>query len=475
MNDNPGETPNPLNSAPGAVPEQNAGATDVVDDVASASNVNVGQPTTQPVSDASINQTAAQSVEIAQQQTAVASLDPTGRTMNQAAEISDTPKPKKTGLIVGIIIGAVALIGIIVAVILVMLNMNKANPVETAMQKLLSGNAPQNVAIDGDINILVNDRNQPLKRINIDLDSDIVVGSMINTSSAVLTITDWSDKDYSIKFEEIYAANGDLFFMIDGATAALEDSGLLNLINPNSTPTTNCVTDESGATNCETPIVEVDCAGDVDCMSEQTTVDASNLLVNTIMSVIEAADGTYLRISTDELNFINESSNSQISCVTDFISNVNKNSNSTLDLYNKSPFVKASDKSITISSLSNPVYQVNIDSQKFADFINAMQNTELAGSLYSCLGWSNHAYVDVTDVDELVSQLPELYVEVNDNNDFSRIYLESDINDGVATATIDLGLSYPTNVNASEPVEYTDYSTFIETLFKDMYQLAPGV
>ena len=453
MNENPGETPNPLNSAPAAEPVSNQ------------------NPSPSPVAE----QPAAVSSPSVSTQVSVPSLDPMGRPMTQNVEVVEPPKPKKTGLIVGIIVGAVALIGIIVAVVIVMLNMNKANPVESAMQKILSGNAPQNVAIDGSINLLMNDRNQPLKRVNIDLDSDIIVGSMINTSSAVLTITDWSDHDYSVKFEEVYAANGDLFFKIEGATAALEDSGLLNLLNPNAAPSTNCITDESGNTNCETPIVEGDCAGEADCAAEQSTVDTSNLLTNVILSVIEAIDGTYLRISTEELSMINnESAGSPVSCITTFVSGVNKNSNSTVELYNKNPFIEASDKSVIISGISNPVYQVKINSERFADFINAMQNTEIAGSLYSCLGWSNNADIDVSDVDSLLSQLPQVYVEVNGNNDFSRIYLESDINDGVASATIDLGLSYPTNVNASEPVEYKDYSTLIQTVFKDIYQLEPG-
>ena len=87
------------------------------------------------------------------------------------------------------------------------------------------------------------------------------------------------------------------------------------------------------------------------------------------------------------------------------------------------------------------------------------------------MGWENNATVSKEDVSEITSQMPKVYAEVNNDNNFTRLYLESDINDGVATATIDLGFSYPSNVNVSEPVEYQDFSEFIQTLFKDMYNL----
>ena len=113
------------------------------------------------------------------------------------------PAKKKTGLIVGIIVGAIILISGIVAAVLI-ISMNKGDAVAQAMQKIMSGNSPTNVAIDGDINIMVNASDSPIKRINIDLDSDIVTGSMINTSSAILTLTTESNKDFSMKFDELY-------------------------------------------------------------------------------------------------------------------------------------------------------------------------------------------------------------------------------------------------------------------------------
>ena len=85
------------------------------------------------------------------------------------------------------------------------------------------------------------------------------------------------------------------------------------------------------------------------------------------------------------------------------------------------------------------------------------------------MGWDDNVTITKEDITKLTSKMPKIYVEVNANNDFTRLYLESDISDGIATAVIDLGFSYPTNINVSEPVEYTDFSKFLQTLFTNMY------
>lgn len=474
MNENPGETPNPLTNSPGsstatgnspqptepvapaeptgAMPAEPTGAAP-----AEPANVEPAAPAN-PANEPTAPTTAS-----------VESLDPTGRPMEKTVQPAEAPKKSKTGLIAAIVAGCVLLIGGIVAAVLVMMNMNKGDAVAAAMQKIMSGEAPKNVAIDGDINILLNNDAYPIKRININLDSDIMVGSMINTSSAVLSFTDQNDKDYSMKFEEVYAANGDLFFKISDVKNVLDESGILNLMN-GSTQTTNCIEDESGETNCGATIVETDCEEEVDCIEVESAV-TSSVFNDAIIGVIEAIDGVYLRVSADEMNLLKNGSGSDISCVTDLVSDINKNSNSTIQLYSKYPFIASTNEKVAIASKQNPIYQIWLDDKNFAGFVNEMQNTEIASTLHSCLGWDNNATITEEDVAEITSKMPKIYAEVNNENNFTRLYMESDINDGVATATIDLGFSYPTNVNVSEPVEYTDFSEYIQTVLRSMYSL----
>ncbi|MBR3052289.1 hypothetical protein IKG60_01550 [Candidatus Saccharibacteria bacterium] len=404
----------------------------------------------------------------------VDSLDPTGRTMERADIVTEAAPKKRTGLILGIIGGVLLICGVVAAVVAVLLFTNKPDPVTAAMQKIMSGEAPKNVAIDGDIDILVNNEDSPIQRINIDLDSNTVIGSMINTSSAVLTLTDWNNNDYSAEFEELYAANGDLYFKIEGATELLEDKDFLQLFvsSTNSSTTTNCIDDATGETNCvSTDCISTDC---VTVESESTGVPPTSLLpstmLNPIIEAIESADGIWLRMSTDQMESMGNSlPTSNMSCITNLVNDTNKSSNSAIQLYSKYPFITSSNKGVTISSKQNPVYQVSVDSENFTKYINAIQGTELGQSVASCMGWSNNASITEDDVTQVVNAMPKVYAEVNANNNFTRLYFESDISNGAATVTADLGFSYPTSVTVSEPVEYTDFQDLIQTIFTTMF------
>ena len=217
----------------------------------------------------------------------------------------------------------------------------------------------------------------------------------------------------------------------------------------------------------------IDCGDDeTDCVESIEEVDTSGM-TDAVIGVVKSAEGVWIRVSTDDLDLSGQSSlnNSTISCVTDLVNDVDKNSNSAAELYSKYPFIISSNENIPIASKQNPVYQVSLDSKNFTEFVNAIQNTEIAKSLYACMGWEKNLVVTEEDVEEVVAQMPKIYTEVSSDNNFTRLYLESDINDGVATATIDLGFGYPANINVSEPVEYKDYSEFIQEIFVNMYKL----
>ena len=412
MDNNSGETPNPLNpggqsaAQPAAAPKPSPTPT---------------TPTTEPAAPTSAP---------------VESLDPTGRPMEQNVATAEPVKKSKAGIIAAIVAGCVLLIGGIIAAIIIMMGANKGDAVAAAMQKIMNGEAPKNVAIDGTIDILLNNENIPFKRININLDSDIMVGSMINTSSAVLTFTDNSDNDYSVEFEEVYAANDDLYFKIEGASDAVKNSGILNLM------------------------------GGVDTDDEDTAAE-----LDAVIGLVKSAEGVYLRISSDEMNALKQQSvgnESSMSCVTDLVSNLDKNTNSAIQLYGKYPFIASTDKNIPIASKQNPIYQIWVDSEQFYGYATEMQNTQIAQSLYECMGLEDNVTITEEDIEAFTSKMPKVYAEVNADNNFTRLYFESDISNGAATATVDLGFSYPTNINVSEPVEYTDFSEFLQTIFKSM-------
>ena len=163
----------------------------------------------------------------------VESLDPNGRQMEKVAPAEETEKKKPNkGLLIGIIAGAAVLFcGIIVAVV-VALSSKKPDAVALAVQRFMNGETPTNLAIDGSIDLRFNSEGTPVKGINIDLASEIITKSLINTSSATLTLTNYNDDDYSVKLDEVYAADGDLFLRVEGLPGLIEGSGLAETLTP---------------------------------------------------------------------------------------------------------------------------------------------------------------------------------------------------------------------------------------------------
>ncbi len=459
MNDNPGETPNPLNpnQEPVATPQPEQPT-----NVSPASNVLQAEPSSQPTQvEASVQPATGGVVE---------SLDPTGRTMETAPGAEVPQKKKKTGLIVGIVIAVVVLIGGIVALILVLMNMSKTDAVAQAMNKLMSGNAPSNVAIDGTIDILPNDANSPISRVSITLDSDMIVSSNINTSTAVVTIATANDESYSVEFDEVYASSGDLYFKIDGASALLSNPDFLELLSGGFTSTDiDCMAGEEDCIVLETDnLIEIE---DTEIDVEDEILDYT-LIGDGLSGIIELIDGEWIRISTEEMGLLSDGivSESEFSCVSNLVNDINKNSNSAAELYNKYPFFTSTNENLVVSSKNDPIYKLEIDAENFANFVNAMNNSSLSEDLYACLNWDNNVSITTEDAEEMINELPAMYVEIDANYNFTRLYTKTETEEG-AEVIIDLSFTYPANVNVPEPLEYVDFSEVIQEIMQSMFDL----
>ncbi len=405
------------------------------------------------------------------QRVVVESLDPNGRPMEKVvpAEEPEKKKPNK-GLLIGIIAGAAVLFcGIIVAIV-VAVSSNKPDAVALAIQRVITGEAPSNLAIGGDIDIHINTDGAPIKHFNINLNSEIITKSLINTSSATLTITNYNNDDFSIKLDEVYAADGDLFLKAEGLSDLIGGSDLVNLLTSNSgvvdcsAEDTDCVdqqtVQDTNATTCTDESQE--------CPSEEKTLDEKNVETMTALNKIaEVIDDEWIKISLDEIKELSKdyvSEDSPLSCLADVASNLNKNTNMTTEIYSKYPFVSSTTKDVTVPGKQGPVYLVNFDSTNFTNYINSFNDSSSSDGLFSCLGYDSKTELDENEVANLFSNLPKIYAEVDNNYDFSRLYLETDIDDGKAMVTVDLDFSYPVNVNVSEPVEYTDYKDILEEI-----------
>lgn len=411
----------------------------------------------------------------------VGSLAPANRPMQQAAPAASPAKKRKTGLIVGIIIAAVVLIGGGIAAALILTNLNKQNPVVAAIDKLMNEGAPENVMIDGNIEIATEDQSAVVSKIKIDLKSGLRPKSLINSSTATVTATVRNLGDLTVDVSEIYASEDSLFFKIDGATNAIEDSGILFLLNMyNNTPEVvdcgvegGCQSDSAASTKCADGET-CDAAGMIDL---ETLAENSQIVLDedtaaffaSIIDTIELIDGEWLRISTDDIGAAvgGALTQSDAGCVVNLISSLRANSNSATELYSKYPFVYATNKNIPIESKQYPVYKVDINTENFTGYMNSARSAAWSEQIYSCLNIESDAQIDENDAASMLEDLPEIYVEVDGDNNFTRLYTNLKIDSG--ESTIDLNFSYPTNINVTEPLEYQDFSEVIQDVSTSVY------
>lgn len=484
-----GETPNPLNPnlhEPEALDANPSEPLAVVEEAIEKAEPVVSEPAVEPVVEESVAETVVEEPVVSEPvveepvmtttveesvATAVAeepveetvskpaAADPLSRPMEKAPVIvapTAEPKKKRKWPIAAAIICLFIAVCCGVTAVLLTLNKNSGDAVTMAINRLINGETPSNVAIDGKINFKVNDITSPISEVNIELDMESVYSSMINSSVANVTVATRNGGDATFEFDEVYGANGDLYFKVDGATEALQKIiDNIEYANPTVGEGANCANDL--ADNC------------LETIEEETSAAET---LSLFMGVTTMLDGEWIRVSVDEIiemsNKATESSDT--SCLIDFMSSIKNNSHRVTGVYKNNQFIISDSENLPIARKNNPLYKVSIDDKKFISFVDDMQNIDLTKDLYACLGYENES-VNNDNVAEDLKNLPDLYVEIDGNYNFTRLYLQTKTDDGGIEITADLDFNYPTNINVSEPVEYRDFSEVIQEIFSSLYEL----
>lgn len=466
MNENPGEMPNPLNPNP-TEPKEPVSNLDA-NPAEPVQTVEVKQPVAAEPVDPMENAVAG----VANQPP----VDPMSRPMEQApvAELVQ-PKKKKTGLIIGIVVASLLVIGGAVAAIL-LLNMNQGDPVARAVAKLMSGET-SNIALNGSIEMVPTNESTGISSIKIDLNSQLAANSLTNSTEATLTVVPTNADEISLKVNESYTDGADLFLKIDGISEII-NGGLTQDTTSDDLLEEEIVDDE---------YVEYD---DDELIVEDSTYDLIDSFAP-MLSIVENLEGKWLRVSSDELKSMLSSTeqDDSLKCLADIAAEAKNSNNSLAELYSKNPFIGSTREGVTLASHNNPVYKVVINQEKYAAYADSLQNSTLIENLGKCMAESGVTTGEDT-VDE-IQNLPDIYVEVDGNDNITRFYSAFETNseddvtdcncpddadcDCATTAsesmnvTIDFDVSYPASVNVAEPTEYDDLMTVLQQLFMTMY------
>ncbi len=390
--------------------------------------------------------------------------DPMNRPMQKAVdEVPKEPKKKnKKGLIISAIICAVLALGCGVAAAIVMLTGGRDDAVAKAFLRLISGEAPTNLAIDGTIDISSNDATSDITDMQISLTTEMIMKSMINQTTARINANTRSGQSFQMELGEVYAANGDLYIKIDGLARMMD--GEPGTLEGEAAP--ELPEGEAPEGMPEGVLDEpTDCSPEDDNCLEPEEGGAAMILG--MLQTLGSVDGEWIRISTDSLSSSEGGMvDSDTSCMVNFAKDLKDNSNSLLGFYNKNPFIMSTTENLPVVAEKNPIYQVIIDSDKLVGFLGEAKNNAAIQNFATCTG------TDASEVDEMaiksdLAEMPAFYVEIDGDYNFTRFYMDTD--DGETSAKIDLDFSYPTNVNVPEPSEYKDFETVLQEMFMGMF------
>ena len=100
-----------------------------------------------------------------------------------------------------------------------------------------------------------------------------------------------------------------------------------------------------------------------------------------------------------------------------------------------------------------------------------MNNSGFANELMACIGGpATNTNISSNMLKEILKYLPTIYVEINDNNEFTRVYLSLATPDGTMNITADLALSYPTSITVNEPSVYLDLNQVTDMILTNFFQ-----
>ena len=449
MNEHPEGTPNPLNPNPEPINPEPIQPRPIE---SPSRSIPVEQPipAEQPVHEP-------RSIEIDQP------VDPMDRPMQQAPAPVEKPK-KKVGLIVAVLVCLLVAVGCGVAAILLTINKN-SDPVMAAMQKLMSNESPKIVAVEGDIDVRPNDDTAPYSMLSIKFNAGVNVKDNENFAGAIITAKFQNGEEFKFNADEIRTADGNLYLRLSNIAEALNNyNSLLN--------TTNCV-DGAAGTNCLTTREVVDCdATDGSCSDVEVIMPTDTDSVLDFIGVFEVIDNEWIRIpgslfsNLDDVSMLDEDTQ----CLIGAAGKLGQFSNNISDLYNKNPFITYSTENLKIVKKKDPLYRLSFNNEKFAGFINSMNNSGFMNELLACTGGqATNKNVTASDVSELTAELPVIYVEIDGSNNFTRVYLEQADADSDAVVTADMSFSYPTGITVQAPDEYIDINEVLSQLLTNFY------
>lgn len=315
------------------------------------------------------------------------------------------PKKKKTGLIIGLVLGFLAIVGGVVAILFIFVFNKSGDPASNAFQKLLNGDN-RNIAVSGRVD--VNTGTAATINYTAAIDSVAKAG----TVSARIN-TNVNGLDAEVEVEARLTGDENVYLKVSGVKDiylnALKQYGF----------------------DCD----EMDC---------DSLISSSTSSSNDMFSGFLSLEDKWIKIEGAKIT-------SAFTLPAGLkLDDISSHKNEVIDLYKKYPFIVSDTKDLKIAKKNDTLYKITIDYDKLASFANeAVKNS----------GQS----VDVSQVKDAIEKAGDVYAEIDNNGNFTRLYAGGQ----------DITISYPTNITVSAPEDYTT-SSELESIFGQIFSSFSG-
>ena len=521
MNENPEGTPNPLN--PGAVMPESV---EMPAEPAPAATPEV-PPAPAPMEPVSIPEPT---------QPAIAPMpEPAFEPKDSVVEPAKKKSNRAPLIIIAVLLLLVAL-GCGIAALVIFKPFASNDAVPSAIAKLMNG-APEHVTANGTI-MAVPDGEASIANtgLSIKFSAGFDSKTIENYIDAGLTANLGLSDDFNFTVNEVHTNDGNLYLKLSGVAAAMEqlqsampevqpgggslcttDETTGELIcetvenmdgetivgpltsQPSEAPEnsenqmvvggtdqlTNCVEDASGVTNC----VVIDCQdGSENC----SMIGNPTFPVLDSLGILTVIDDEWIRIPDSTFSSISDLGilNSTAQCLIGAAGQLGEYGDDFSKLYEQYPFLTYSTENLKIAKRRDALYKLGFDLKNLTGFINGIGNSGFTNELYACMNVpATNTGITEDDLGPIVAQVPEIYVEINNDNNFTRVYLETTVSQNTCDElpesaettdacdaktpgtklTADISFEYPNSITIKVPNEYIELSTVLSQVLEGFY------
>ena len=326
---------------------------------------------------------------------------------------------KKTiiGAIIALIILAVGIVGAVIVTTVI----SSTDPVSAAAIKLLSGDRPRYIQFDGKIkdSSIENDSfaGSTISNLKTKVDTET---NLVEVTADALATADSSDP-----FKITMILDKENSYMNIGST-----EGYFNTF-----------------IDAYTKSSEFDLEG--------VEIDLFNELIGSAVSTMSnTLDSTWVKLSVADLSEASAitGENPLPTCWVRAISTMPRLGKDAKALYEKNPFISYTTDNLGITQKNNQLYRLSFNNEKLAGFINSLTDNTSAKELLTCAGAELTGNITSADIIKILPPVVELYVEIDKNGNFTRVYFKY-VSDDSAEIEADLEISYPDSAPITVPTE----------------------